>query len=261
MPKDWSKYKVDFFGFDSDFLRDVKIKRLRRQYGCNGVVIYLATVCKMYETTGYYAVLDDNFLYDIADDVDGKYAPTEDVVRAVIEFCIGQGLLSRHASGEIITAHRVQVQFYLATKRRKNIEVDRGIWLLSNKEMEQLGADSPVYRFLNNVDILPENVDILPENADISPQSKSKKEIITTTTTTLSPERVCAQDEPGQEPPSESQVYAYLRNEHGLDHAPEEAQAFCARNALYGWKCLPDWKKAADLWVARKNQRDAERND
>ena len=26
--------------------------------------------------------------------------------------------------------------------------------------------------------------------------------------------------------------------------------------------CFPyDWKKAADLWVARKNQRDAERND
>ena len=261
MPKDWSKYKVDFFGFDSDFLRDVKIKRLRRQYGCNGVVIYLATVCKMYETTGYYAVLDENFFYDIADDVEGKYAPTEDVVRAVIEFCIGQGLLSRHASGEIITAHRVQVQFYLATKRRKNIEVNRELWLLSNEEMEQLGADSPVYRFLNNVDILPKNVDIFPESADILPQSKSKKENITTTTTTHSHERVCAQEEPAQEPPSESQVYAYFRNEHGIDHASQEAQAFCARNALYGWKCLPDWQKAADLWVARKNQRDAERDD
>ena len=261
MPKDWSKYKVDFFGFDSDFLRDVKIKRLRRQYGCNGVVIYLATVCKMYETNGYYAVLDDNFFYDIADDVDGKYAPTEDVVRAVIEFCIGQGLLSRHASGEIITAHRVQVQFYLATKRRKNIEVNRDIWLLSNEEMEQLGADSPVYRFLNNVDILPKDADIFPESADILPQSKSKKENITTTTTTHSPERVCAQEEPAQEPPHAIKVGKYFREEHGLDHAFEEAQAFCARNALYGWKCLPDWKKAADLWVARKNQRDAERDD
>lgn len=242
MPKGWSKYQVDFFAFDSDFLRDVKIKRLRRQYGCNGIVIYLATICKMYETNGYYAILDENFIYDIADDVDGKYAPTEDVVRAVIEFCIEQGLLSRCASGEIITAHRVQVQFYLATKRRNNIEVDRDKWLLSKEEMEKLGADSPVYRFLQNESILRNNVDIISKNADILPQSKSKSENITHTLS--APVRV---SEP--QAPSVEEVRAYFAARGVTD--PIEITEFLRYNEARGWSCLPAWEQKANLWIAK----------
>ena len=174
MPKDWSKYRVDFFGLDSNFLRDVKIKRLRRQYGCNGVCIYLATICKMYETNGYFAEYDDNFVYDIADEISGKHSPTKDVVRAVIEYCIEQGLLQspRHDSCKIITAHRVQVQFYLATKQRKSIEVDRAIWLLSKEEMEKLGADSPIYHFFISADKNGINVSKNEVFAGNNPQSK-----------------------------------------------------------------------------------------
>ena len=101
-------------------------------------------------------------------------------MRAVIEDCISLGLLSRVGNSEIITAHRVQVQFYLTTKRRKDIIVDCDKWLLSMEEMEQLGADSPVYRFLQNESILRNNVDIINENADIPPQSKSKNKNIHT---------------------------------------------------------------------------------
>lgn len=254
------KQGIDFYPMDIGFLHDAKIKRLRQKRGSVGVLIYLSIIDHIYGGTGYYVEDDDDLLYSILDDTSGKYAPDENIVRAVIEDCCSLGLLSRGADSKTITAHRVQVQFYLATKRRKDIQVDRGKWILTREEMEELGADSPIYRLLIYVDKNGIYVDKNGENAGKNPQSNSNSNI-TTTTTTHSPERVCAQDEPGQEPPSESQVYAYLRNEHGLDHAPEEAQAFCARNALYGWKCLPDWKKAADLWVARKNQRDAERND
>lgn len=242
MPKGWSKYRVDFFALDSDFLRDVKIKRLRRQYGCNGVVIYLAIICKMYETNGYYAAIDDNFVYDIADDVNGKYAPNEDVVRAVIEDCISQGLLSRVGNSEIITAHRVQVQFYLATKRRRDIIVDRDKWLLSKEEMEELGADSPVYRFLQNESILRNNVDIINENANISPQSKSKSKNITHTLSAHAGAR-----EP--QAPSVDMVRAYFMARGITD--PIEVTEFIRYNEARGWSCLPSWEQKANLWISK----------
>ena len=244
MPKDWSKYRVDFFGLDSNFLRDVKIKRLRRKYGCNGVCIYLATICKMYETNGYFAEYDDNFVYDIADEISGKHSPTKDVVRAVIEYCIEQGLLQspRYDSCKIITAHRVQVQFYLATKQRKSIEVNRAIWLLSKEEMEKLGATSPVYRFLHNQSILPNNQSIIEQSQSIVPQSKSKSENITHTLS--APVRV---SEP--QAPSVEEVRAYFTARGITD--PIEVTEFIRYNEARGWWCLPAWEQKADLWIAK----------
>ena len=244
MPKDWSKYRVDFFGLDSNFLRDVKIKRLRRQYGCNGVCIYLATICKMYETNGYFAEYDDNFVYDIADEISGKHSPTKDVVRAVIEYCIEQGLLQspRYDSCKIITAHRVQVQFYLATKQRKSIEVNRAIWLLSKEEMEKLGATSPVYRFLHNQSILPNNQSIIEQSQSIVPQSKSKSENITHTLS--APAR---ESEP--QAPSVEEVQAYFAA-HGVTD-PIEITEFIRYNRERGWSCLPAWEQKANLWIAK----------
>lgn len=244
MPKDWSKYRVDFFGLDSNFLRDVKIKRLRRQYGCNGVCIYLATICKMYETNGYFAEYDDNFVYDIADEISGKHSPTKDVVRAVIEYCIEQGLLQspRHDSCKIITAHRVQVQFYLATKQRKSIEVDRAIWLLSKEEMEKLGATSPVYRFLHNQSILPNNQSIIEQSQSIIPQSK--RESNSNTHTLSAPAR---ESEP--QAPSVEEVQAYFAA-HGVTD-PIEITEFLRYNEARGWSCLPAWEQKANLWIAK----------
>lgn len=37
--------------------------------------------------------------------------------------------------------------------------------------------------------------------------------------------------------------------------ATKEAEIFCAWNNLRGWRCLPEWKTAADLWMARLGER------
>ena len=52
------------------------------------------------------------------------------------------------------------------------------------------------------------------------------------------------------EAPFLSEVYVYFRE--WLDEgAAKEAEKFHAYNAKRGWDCLPDWKAAADLWIAR----------
>lgn len=60
----------------------------------------------------------------------------------------------------------------------------------------------------------------------------------TTTTTTTT------------EPPVLTEVYLYF-DELVEEGALKESEKFYAYNANLGWKCLPNWKAAADLWVTR----------
>lgn len=52
------------------------------------------------------------------------------------------------------------------------------------------------------------------------------------------------------EAPSLTEVYSYF-SELLDDGASKEAEKFHAYNVKRGWDCLPDWKAAADLWIAR----------
>lgn len=79
----------------------------------------------------------------------------------------------------------------------------------------------------------------------------------TTTTTTPSLYSTCAReendDETAKEPPHFSEIYFYFKN-YGIERATDQAELFEAYNAKRGWDCLPNWKGAADLWVARMQE-------
>lgn len=45
--------------------------------------------------------------------------------------------------------------------------------------------------------------------------------------------------------------HIYQRTDLSVEEAKAQANTFITWNAKRGWDCLPDWKLAADLWVAR----------
>lgn len=244
------KQGIDYFPLDVGFLQDPKIKRLRQKRGCVGVTIYLDTLAHMYGGKGYFVAYDEDLVYELMDDTSGRYAPNEDVVRAVIEDCISLGLLSRVGNSKMITAHRVQVQFYLTTKRRRDIQVDRGIWMLSEEEMEQLGADSPIYNFIifaskNGVYANKNGV-----NAGNNPQSDSESD--SNTHTLPAPARADAGETTEETPPTSEEVRTYFLT-RGVDRDIEVVE-FIAFNAKRGWDCLPNWQRMADKWVSKVPQ-------
>ncbi len=88
----------------------------------------------------------------------------------------------------------------------------------------------------------------------------------TTTTTSLSKENAGAgapareeKDEATEKseisPPTVTQIYAYMTEELGEDITATEAAKFAAWNEKFGWDCLPNWKGAAALWCARREER------
>lgn len=97
------------------------------------------------------------------------------------------------------------------------------------------------------------------QEVDICPPDKEKeiykeiykekeKDFITTTTTTETREEE-------NNYPSVLEVTKYLEDTDPRfstkGEAYAEATKFHAYNAMRGWDCLPDWQKAADLWLAR----------
>ena len=80
----------------------------------------------------------------------------------------------------------------------------------------------------------------LDTQVSLSKDSLSKDSLGKTTTTT-------------DEPPMLTEVYLYFKDV--VDDAINEAEKFHAYNANKGWSCLPDWRAAADLWIARIKDR------
>ena len=76
-----------------------------------------------------------------------------------------------------------------------------------------------------------------PTELELKSELNKEKELYITTTTT-------------EAAPSLTEVYAYFVDWLD-DGASKEAEKFHAYNAKRGWDCLPDWKAAADLWIAR----------
>ena len=83
---------------------------------------------------------------------------------------------------------------------------------------------------------------------EVDKEKEEEKEILTTTTTT---ETHACEDKI----PLVLEVARYFENTDPRFNTKAEAYAeatkFHAYNSMMGWKCLPDWQKAADLWLAR----------
>lgn len=83
------------------------------------------------------------------------------------------------------------------------------------------------------------NVTVTLGNAievDVDKEKEENIDIYTTTTTS--------------EAPWLTEVYLYFKDRLDED-AAKEADKFYAYNAKRGWDCMPNWKSAADLWIAR----------
>ena len=149
----------------------------------------------------------------------------------------------------VLTSVGIQRRYLKATERRRG-DIDKYRLLPLSEKSEEVEAlrSAPENAFIDdNNSIIDDNNSITDSN---NATNKSKGNNITTTTTVRA--RACARKavETVENPPMMSEVFMYFK-EQDVDGASNEAAAFYAYNAKRGWDCLPDWKLAADLWVAR----------
>ena len=114
-----TKQGLDYFPLDSQFLSDVKVRKIMRAQGTNAISVLISLLCNIYRDEGYYIRRDDEVSFLIADEVGVK----EEYVNEIIDKSIQVGFFDeyQYKKNKILTSNGIQKRFLEATERRKDV--------------------------------------------------------------------------------------------------------------------------------------------
>lgn len=132
------KKGLEYFPMDTDFFADKKIRLLRGEFGAAGLLVLLATYCRIYDTEGYWASFDDDDAILTADEL--GCGITAQTVREVIQCAVRRGLFDRRIFEEygVLTSHGIQRRFVVVSAKRGKIGVIAEYWLLDENNVQDV---------------------------------------------------------------------------------------------------------------------------
>ena len=132
------KHGVDYFPWDVDSLRDMKVRKILRANGASSIAVLICLLGNIYGDEGYYMLWDEDARFLIADDVGVK----ESYVQAVVEKATQVGFFdSEIFSGlKILTSRGIQKRYQNITGKRKENELRKDIDLINGVS----GVNNPV---------------------------------------------------------------------------------------------------------------------
>ena len=148
-----TKQGLDYFPLDSQFLSDIKVRKIMKAQGVNAISVLISLLCNIYRDNGYYIKRDDDVSFLISDEIGVK----EEYVNEVIDKAIQVGFFDKNMfeKFQILTSNGIQKRFFEATERRKVVQV--------------------IDEFRINANNNEVNVNINPINDNRSTQSKVKE--------------------------------------------------------------------------------------
>lgn len=116
------KQGLDYFPLDTQFLSDVKVRKIMRAQGTNAISVLISLLCNIYRDEGYYIRRDSDVGFLISDEIGVK----EEYVNEVIDKAISVGFFDKnqYEKNNILTSNGIQKRFLEATERRKEIVFD-----------------------------------------------------------------------------------------------------------------------------------------
>ena len=102
------KTGLNYYNTDTDRYQDIRIKRLKRAFGCNGIAVYDYILCEVYRGKGCYLAWEESIAFDVADYFGLDESQVHDIVRCCAEVGLfDPSLLSRG----IITSADIQEKY------------------------------------------------------------------------------------------------------------------------------------------------------
>lgn len=174
------KTGLNYYPRDTDLLKDRKFVKAKIKYGYLSLVVYDALLEIIYRDKGYYVDYSEEeketVVWDILESLRGKYLVEAATIYKVIEMLVECRLFSRyHFEQGIITSKRIQETYYKCTVERKNVEVEKNIWMLTVPEMEALSKKSTILSFFINQPNNEDNRQNNEANQSHIEQSKENK--------------------------------------------------------------------------------------
>lgn len=147
-----NKVGFEYYNIDTNRYQDIKIKRLKKDFGTSGIAVYDYILCEVYRVRGCFLAWDKSTAFDVAE----YFGLKESLVNEIVNYCGVVGLFDKEllASGSIISSRSIQQRFIdMSTRaKRKNFKIPK------------------------EIDIITEQCDIIPEQSPKIPEVSSKEE-------------------------------------------------------------------------------------
>lgn len=117
-----NKVGLSYYSVDTDRYMDIRIKRLKKDYGCRGLAVYDYILCEVYRVRGCFTEWDESTAFDVAEYLGLK----ESNVAEIVKYCGVVGLFDEELlSRGIITSASIQRRYLEMCSRakRKNIKI------------------------------------------------------------------------------------------------------------------------------------------
>ena len=132
---------LSYYSVDTDRYLDIRIRRLVKAFGCDGIAVYDYLLCNIYRVKGCFAAWDESTAFNVAEYLRLK----ESVVLEIDRYCGVVGLFNKELlSRGIITSAAIQRR-YIDTcirAKRKNLEIPEFCRILP-EETAKLPEESP----------------------------------------------------------------------------------------------------------------------
>ncbi|WP_321437285.1 DUF4373 domain-containing protein [uncultured Bacteroides sp.] len=116
-----NKIGLSYYNIDTDRYQDIKIKRLKKDFGCSGIAVYDYMLCEIYRVKGYFLVWDENTAFDVAE----YFGLKETLVKDIVDYCCAVGLFDKEllTSEKILTSSSIQSRYVEMCNRAKRINI------------------------------------------------------------------------------------------------------------------------------------------
>lgn len=125
-----------YYNVDTDRFQDLRIKRLKKDMGCDGYAVYEYILNEIYRVRGCFLVWDESTAFDVAE----YWGLKETKVNEIVRYCCAVGLFNKAllSNGSVLTSPSIQSRYVNMCIKAKRKEI-----------------------------IIPEEYDILPEQSRI----------------------------------------------------------------------------------------------
>lgn len=155
-----AKTGLIYYNVDTNRYQDIRIKRLKKDFKCDGIAVYDYILCEIYRVEGCFLVWDENTAFDVSE----YFGLKETTVKEIVIYCGAVGLFDKTLlTRGIITSLSIQKRYLEMCKRAKrtNFEIPEDIYIHAEQ-----------YKITEETQKLPE---FLPNTTEDIPQSKVKK--------------------------------------------------------------------------------------
>lgn len=104
-----SKNGFSYYKAETDRFQDIKIKRLKKKYGCDGYAVYQYALNEIYRVEGAYIRWTEDQLFDCADYWDMNEARVKEIIGYCAEVCLFDPVMWKTQC--ILTSRAIQSRY------------------------------------------------------------------------------------------------------------------------------------------------------